>query len=159
MDKIQRKAIDITSPRRPVGTRRKMTKKQWLLGALVLLAVMGLAAGIYWYWHRNDQVIMTDRYQVVLLDDGKIFFGKLQNTQGNYLTLKDPYYAQGNDQTSSGTNGSVSGGPGVKIFKVTNETYGPEDSMSIQISKVQFWQNLRADSKVAKAIQSAGQPQ
>lgn len=156
MVKLQWKSLDAQPLDRSADMRRHITIRQWLAGILVLLLLGMAGCGVYWYLHRNDQVIMKDRYQVVLLDDGKIFFGKMQNSRGAYITLTDPYYAQGETQKSSSATDSVSNS-GVKIFKVTSESYGPENTMSIQSSKVQFWQNLRTDSKVVKAITSASQ--
>jgi hypothetical protein len=42
----------------------------------------------------------------------------------------------------------------VSDVKVGDEVYGPEGNMNIRADQVLFWQDLKADSKVAKAIDS-----
>lgn len=154
MDKPVRKHMDIAPPRsmRPGKRGRRFTRKQLISGCVIALAVVALILGGYWYMHRNDQRIERNQYQAVFLNDGKVFFGKLQNINGQYITVTDAYYTQ--EQGASGGDGAAASSPSVKLIKVGDETYGPEGSMSIESSNVLFWQNLRADSKVAKAIES-----
>lgn len=83
-------------------------------------------------------------YQAVFLDDGKVFFGKLKNTDGAYVRLEDAYYTK----TASGDDAADK----TALVKVGSESYGPENSMQIARSKIIFWQNLRADSRVVGAI-------
>lgn len=123
------------------------------IGSVLALAVL-IAAFLMWHTLANpSQPIMTDRYQAVFLDDGKVFFGKLQNTHGTYLTLEDVYYTQ-NQSTTPGESSQSTPSNRVNIVKVGEEVYGPENSMAIRADQVSFWQNLTADSQIAKAIQS-----
>ena len=43
----------------------------------------------------------------------------------------------------------------VSLAKMGNELHGPDDSMSIAKDQVLFWENLKDDSKVVKAIKDA----
>ncbi len=91
----------------------------------------------------------SSKYQAVFLEDGKVFFGKLKNTDGEYITLENAYYTR-TSQTSNGqTNADQTA-----LVKVGSETYGPEENIQIARSKVLFWQNLRDDSQVTTAINS-----
>jgi len=95
------------------------------------------------------QAIDTSKYQVVYLTNGQAYFGKLQNTSGDFLVIKSPYIAQSvsaDDKTASATQAT--------LLKVTSQVYGPEDSIAIKASQVTFWQNLRSDSKVSTAIKA-----
>ena len=144
------------------NTAKSMTTKQpktkwqrrFVIGGAILLvlAVAGFAA-----WHaitNPAQVIRTDRYQVVYLVDDKVFFGKLQNTHGDFLTLENPYFTESaapstNDKTEvQPTNGNIN------LVKVSDRVYGPEESMAIRTDQVLFWQNLTTDSEIANAIKS-----
>lgn len=149
MDKARPRAMDITAPRRPEGERpRTQLTRRWLVGgAIALVLVLATIAGIYAYRHRNDQRIMSDRYQVVYMLTGQIYFGKLQNTDGQYLTLKNVYVIQGAQGADAAKTNSET-----NIVQVSRQVYGPDDSMAIRADQVQFWQNLRTDSKVAEAI-------
>ena len=153
MDKSRPRAMDITAPRRSGGVGRgwRLTNKHKVGLILSIGLVMGLVAGLYWYKHRNDQTVARDQYQVVYLLTGQVYFGKLQNTSGQYLTLKHVYMLQ-NQQADAADAQNTS-----NILQVSRQVYGPEDSMAIRADQVQFWQNLRSDSKVVKAIESNGQ--
>ena len=87
-------------------------------------------------------------YQVVYLASGQAYFGKLQNTDGNYLVLDNAYTAS--DQTGTQDNAQSQ----TALVKVSEQVYGPEDSLSIKADQVVFWQNLRGDSKVVQAIEA-----
>lgn len=147
MDKSRPRAMDITAPRRG-GTSRglRLSRKQLTTIVIGTLLLLGLALGSYWYRHRNDQAVLTDRYQMVYLLTGQVYFGKLQNTSGQYLTLTDVYMLQNQQDAAEGADNTSN------IIQVSRQVYGPDDSMAIRADQVQFWQNLRPDSKVAQAI-------
>lgn len=154
MDKQHRQSMDITTPRPPVKSSKafKMSRKKSIIIAVVLLVLGALASTAHMYAHRNNQVVLADRYQVVYLVTGQIYFGKLQNTHGTYLTLKNVFTVQSESDPSAPSGGVSSQS---KILKVSQQLYGPDDSMAIRADQVQFWQNLRDDSKVTKAINTA----
>ena len=150
MDKPRPRTMDIAAPRRVDSPRRKwrMERKHLIVAIVTAVVLIGSAVGMYWYKHRNDQTVMSDRYQVVYLLTGQVYFGKLQNTSGEYLTLKNAYTLQ--DSTSEDAAAENTS----NILQVSRQVYGPEDSMAIRADQVQFWQNLRSDSKVTQAIDS-----
>jgi hypothetical protein len=96
------------------------------------------------------QAIDSSKFQVVYLTNGQAYFGKLQNTSGDFLIMKSPYITQSvansDDETSTDTQ--------TTLLKVTDQLYGPDDSIAIKASQVTFWQNLRDDSKVSQAMKS-----
>lgn len=96
------------------------------------------------------QQIDTGKYQVVYLTNGQAYFGKLQNTSGDFLVMKSPYIAQSVANSEDKADSSTQ----TTLLKVTDQVYGPEDSIAIKTSQVAFWQNLRDDSKVTQAIKS-----
>ena len=118
-------------------------------GAIVLTAVVIVIGALLAvnYLLPHGQRINGNGYQVVYMTSGQAYFGKLQNTEGDYLVLKSPYTAQdvkADEKTPAQTT----------LLKVSQQTYGPEDVMSLKSSQVLFWQNLRSDSKVTKAIEA-----
>lgn len=122
----------------------------WIFGILLLVLT---TIGVVWFFSRDPQYQAIDpsKYQVVYLANGQAYFGKLQNTQGEYLVMKTPYVAQDvkpSDTTSSG------GQPQTTLLKVSAQVYGPDDSIAIRASQVAFWQNLRTDSKLVQALQA-----
>lgn len=152
MEKPRPRSMDITAaPRRVAGESRgmRLTRRQLLTAIGIALFAVVLTLGSYWYRHRNDQVVLTDRYQIVYLLTGQVYFGELQNTSGEYLTLTNVYMLQDQKDSAEGADNTSN------ILQVSRQVYGPDDSMAIRADQVQFWQNLRPDSKVAQAIDSA----
>lgn len=127
--------------------------RRFAIGGAITLALLVVGFALWQMILNPAQAIMTDRYQAVFLDDGKVFFGKLQNTHGVYLTLEDVYYTQ-NQSATPGESSQNTAANRVNIVKVGEEVYGPENSMAIRADQVSFWQNLTTDSQIAKAIES-----
>jgi hypothetical protein len=154
MNRPQGKHMDIAirpSDRRSNSGVRPSRRQVMWLAVFLLLVVFGMT-GLHWFNHRNDLRIDSTKYQVVFLDNNQVFFGQLQSSKGNYLTLKNAYYVQGDAQTVTAEQKPAGQVESTKLLKVSDTVYGPGDSMSIQSSKVLFWQNLEDDSKVTQAI-------
>lgn len=152
------KKPDITSPAqlreqaRYFNAGKLQGRAKWLQVVLVLLVSLVFISAAAWLIVRTQWAapnLMTNRYQAVFLDDGKVFFGKFKNTNGEYITLENAYYPK-----TSGDGGDAQGSDQTALIKVGSETYGPENSIQISRSKIQFWQNLRDDSKIVNAINS-----
>jgi len=143
----------ITSLKR--GFAKLKSSKSNLILAVTALVVS--VVGVVWLmqqlYQANLQRIDTSKYQVVYLVNGQAYFGKLQNTSGDFLVLKSPYIAQSVENTDKNSTSGV-GATQTTILKVTDQVYGPDDSIAIKSSQVAFWQNLRDDSKVTKAVNS-----
>jgi hypothetical protein len=154
MNNPTRKHMDIASPRpAQVSKRQKaLTTRQKISLGLVVLVLALLAWTSDWLIHKNELRVDTNQYQAVFLDNDQVFFGKLQNTHGEYLTLKNAYYVKSGEQSSTDGQNAVSQPVSTQLVKVSDSVYGPDDTMSIQSSKVLFWQNLKDNSKVAEAI-------
>lgn len=123
-----------------------------LIAAAVVAGVMGVVWLLQQVYQANLQRIDTSKYQVVYLVNGQAYFGKLQNTTGNFIVLKSPYIAQSIESAKEETPEDAS--TQTTILKVTDQIYGPEDSIAIKSTQIAFWQNLRDDSKVAQAIKA-----
>lgn len=121
--------------------------------AAVIVSIVGVVWLVQQIYQTNLQHIDTSKYQVVYLVNGQAYFGKLQNTSGDFLILRSPYIAQSVENTNKSSTTDTSSTQ-TTILKVTDQIYGPEDSIAIKSSQVTFWQNLRDDSKVAQAIKS-----
>jgi hypothetical protein len=139
------------APRSPrAGTKRQWTLLLLTAAASVILIIAGLRAlGIF-----APQRIDGSKYQVVYLTNGQAYFGKLQNTTGDYLYVMMPYTAQSVTPNTAGGNENSGTETTTTLLRVKDQVYGPEDSIAIRASQVAFWQNLRDDSKVAQAIKA-----
>jgi hypothetical protein len=145
--------MDIVRPqniqRQAVPAKRKKPYMIWVKIAAGIVAVVVIVLAVLWSRGSFDaQQIDGSKYQAVYTLDGKMYFGKLQNSTGTYLVVKKPYTTQ-TTQTEDKTAEAQT-----TLVKVSGQVYGPEDSIALKSDQVVFWQNLRSDSKVSQAIQS-----
>ena len=120
---------------------------------LVSLAIL-LFVGDRLIKQSNTQEINTsanNQYQAVFLENGQVYFGKITSEDSKYITLKDIYYLQVNNQF--GIQNSQESQSNLKLVKLGTEIHGPENEMRINYHKVLFIENLRDDSEVVKVIQ------
>jgi len=97
-------------------------------------------------------LVKTEQYQAVFLSDGQIYFGKITDIQPDSLTLEDIYYLQVEQQVQPDREAASAQQPKVSLAKLGNELHGPEDQMFINKAQVLFWENLKAEGQVTKAI-------
>ena len=103
--------------------------------------------------NKESALIKTDKYQAVFLDsqDGQVYFGKLGIYNDDIYALTDIYYVRvENPIQPEGANQSQQ--PNISLAKLGNELHGPEDVMLIRRDKVLYWENLKDDGQVVKAI-------
>jgi len=83
-------------------------------------------------------------YQVVILDNGIAYFGKLEFPGKSFVLLKDVYYIQTqiNQETKAQTN---------TLIKRGKELHGP-DSMYVNTQHIIMIEPVSPDSQVAKLI-------
>jgi hypothetical protein len=138
---------------RPRGGQSKLP---WVIVGLlviILLAALVLFRGNLMKWGRGDDTSKT--YQAVFLSNGQVYFGHISNIMSKNITLTDIFYlqvtpAQGSQQsTQANTNQSQQ----LQLVKLGSELHGPEDKMNINRDHVLFYENLKKDGKVVKAIE------
>ena len=140
----------MTAKKEREGRWSTILKKEGLLLIVASIVAMAVVAVVVSGLLHNKLMQQIDKnsYQVVYLTNGQAYFGKLQNTGGEYLVMKDPYTAQ----SVAAKQGETQTGATTTLLKVSQQVYGPQDSIAIKGDQVSFWQNLRSDSKVTAAI-------
>lgn len=148
---------DAPSPRmwRPVNKRGKLIAV--VIGALL---VIGVAFALFHHFtNQTSAFIDTNKYQAIFLNNNQVYFGKLQRLDDGSYRLTDVFYI--NDQNNSGaaTPGQTTEQAAQKsqsasptLVKLGSELHGPEDQIIFNNSQVTFWENLKPDGKVSKAI-------
>lgn len=126
----------------------RLIKLGVLMGGLALVLAIALVTMLIMK-SQPAQVVDINKFQVIYLTNGQAYFGKLQNTTGEYLVMRTPYVAQSVE--TPGADGQEAA-PTTTLLRVRDQTYGPEDSIAFKAEQVSFWQNLRSDSKVTAAI-------
>lgn len=102
------------------------------------LAVGGNIAG-------EARYINKDRLQAVFLENGQVYFGNIKGLNNKYIRMTDIYYIRANNTESNSAEG-------ISLVKLGCELHGPQDQMLINRDQVIFWENLKEDGQVAKAV-------
>lgn len=125
---------------------------------LAILLIIVSVAVLAWFGMKAlgaataDSSVKTKQYQAVFLTNGQVYFGKVSHVDSSYVKLTDIYYLQVQQQVQPKDQNS-SQQPQVSLAKLGGELHGPEDVMYISRQQVLFWENLKNDGKVVKAIQ------
>lgn len=99
----------------------------------------------------ESSFIEKDSFQAVFLNGGQVYFGKIRELNKQYLTLDNIYYLRVNEQ-SQGEGQEAQSNQDVSLAKLGCELHGPKDKMIINRDQVSFWENLKSDGQVAKAV-------
>lgn len=133
------------------------SKKKKLITAGIVLIVLLISAGLIgWSKMTGSQsgYLNGNQYQAVFLEGGQVYFGKLQVLHDTYR-LTDVYYLEPSkapDATTEDTNTKPGAKQSPNLVKLGSELHGPEDQMMFEKQNILFWENLKSDSKVSKAI-------
>jgi hypothetical protein len=96
----------------------------------------------------DRKLSFTSEYQAVFMDNGQVFFGKIENANGDSPLLRDVYYI--GRQTSPDGKEAKS-----ILIKRGNEWHGPE-YMYLNRQHVVLIEPVSANSRVAALIKEAG---
>lgn len=121
-----------------------------LVLALIFALVFNDGAGKK---NKEGVLINPDKYQAVFLNsqDGQVYFGKLAIYNDDLYVLSDIYYVRvENPIQPEGQNQQQQAN--ISLAKLGNELHAPEDVMYISREKVLYWENLKDDGQVVKAI-------
>jgi hypothetical protein len=129
----------------------------WLSKVLAVLLILVSLGVLGWLASKGANRLMADsavrskEYQAVFLTNGQVYFGKVSKVDNSYVKLMDIYYLQVQQQVQP-KDQNAQQQPQVSLAKLGGELHGPEDVMYISRSQVLFWENLKDDGKVTKAI-------
>lgn len=119
-----------------------------LLAVWILAGLLVAAAAVFHIEGRvQSNFAFTTPYQAVLLANGSVYFGHLQNYKTSQPVLTDVYYivTQTNAQTKQASN---------VLVKRGKELHEP-DRMYLNPSQIVFVEPVGPDSKVAQLITQA----
>ncbi len=148
--------VNSAAPNKSRGRSKDIGK---LMSFLMLIATGVLALGvvgllIFGTPDRNNiqaEAVKTGQYQAVFLNGGQVYFGKIFHFSNDVIGLKDIFYLRVNQQVQPG-QAEQQNANNISLAKLGSELHGPEDAMYINIDEVQFWENLKDDGQVVKAI-------
>lgn len=138
--------------------RRKLNGKSWRIVTAVLLMSSALLVGAIALYlgtsssANQGRYVDTSKYQAVFLNGGQVYFGKIRALNSRYITLDNIYYLRVNQQVQPNQTTASTAAQDVSLAKLGCELHGPTDVMVVNQSQVLFWENLKADGQVVKAI-------
>lgn len=145
-------AIESKMVRAPIGARPSSStdgkkKGGWVWVIVFLLLAVGV--GVWYYWSQvqvtTDAPSASGEYQAVFLDNGQVYFGKLDRSEEEFYTLTDVFYLQSGVAVTETAN--------LALTKLGAEAHGPEDRMEINVEHILFIEDMKDDSKVVQAIE------
>ncbi len=126
----------------------KMSVGQFIgLILIIVIAIVAIALGTMKFKPGSKGT-----RQAVFLTNGQVYFGNLTDASGKWVTLKDIYYLQVQQQLQQGQQQNNQQQPQISLVKLGNELHGPVDVMKINRDQVLFYEDMKNDSKVNQAI-------
>jgi hypothetical protein len=123
-----------------------------VVALLALVVVLPLAAYGGFALVRPDRSLTSavdrHRYQAVVLSSGVVYFGHLREADGDFYELRDAFFIQEVKKPGAAA-------PTRSVLPLKNEVHGPENRMLIPRGQIVSVENLRTDSPVTKAAESA----
>lgn len=120
--------------------------------AVLILAVLSSLVFVKDTATRESDQVNGEQLQAVFLNGGQVYFGDISQLNSRYLTLDNIYYLRVNQQVQPNQQNNQSA-QDISLVKLGCELHGPEDSMVINREQIIFWENLKGDGQVAKAVE------
>lgn len=102
----------------------------------------------------ESKYVDEGKMQAVFLNGGQVYFGNIKDLNSKYLRMDNIYYLRVNQTVQpdqeNGTQQSTASD--ISLVKLGCELHGPKDEMLINREQVIFWENLKEDGQVAKAV-------
>lgn len=157
--KPQENSIQPMHQQQPMQPTPKSSKLPWIILVIVILVVLAALAYLFRDKFTTTNGPKLSGYQAIFLTNGQVYFGKLSDAGDKYAELRDIYYLQVNQPLQTGQNAQNQQSqsqqqPQLSLVKLGNELHGPADLMFINRDQILFYEDLKADGKVAQAIQS-----
>lgn len=144
---------------------QQASKGPWLVLALVV-AVILILGGLFrqklfskpgsMQSQKETKTVSGQKYQAVFLTNGQVYFGKISNTNSDWVTMSSIYYLQVIQQQPLQGTPQGQQQPGqqqITLVKLGQELHGPVDEMHINKQQILFWEDLKADGQVVQAIE------
>lgn len=120
----------------------------------MIAVIIGLIALYVATSNNNGEAKYVDKtkFQAIFLNGGQVYFGKVHSLNDKFITLDNIYYLRVNQQVQPNQSTTSSANQDVSLAKLGCELHGPTDVMVINREQVLFWENLKANGQVTKAI-------
>lgn len=130
---------------------KKLGSLGFLLALLIIVASVVFALIGFKGTNTESRLVDAKRYQAVFLNGGQVYFGNIKELNNKYLRVNNIYYLRVNQQVQPDANAAQNAND-VSLVKLGCELHGPQDAMVINRDQIVFWENLKDDGQVLKAI-------
>lgn len=100
----------------------------------------------------GDLIINRDKYHAVFLNNNQVYFAKIIAYKTTYV-LTDIFYIKESTEGGQLTIDTLSDNPQIDLVKLGEELHGPKDEMIVPTNSIVFFEELKDEGKVVKAIQ------
>lgn len=121
----------------------RFATKKWLLPTLGLAAII-IGAVVFL---RLNNGIDANTYQLVRLDNGESYIGRLSGLGDEYVTLSSPFIYKEPTQGQAADAGNNE----IQLLRVTSV----DGDLRIAADQIIYWGNLPEDGKVVSAVEKA----
>lgn len=142
-------------PKKPKGkwlNNLKVIHVAFLFLATILVISVIVGLGLGGNKNSESRYVDSSKLQAVFLNGGQVYFGNIQDLNSEFLTMGNIYYLRVNQQVQPNQQQSNNSND-ISLVKLGCELHGPTDSMVINREQVVFWENLKNDGQVAKAVE------
>ena len=103
----------------------------------------------------ESKIVDGNKLQAVFLNGGQVYFGNITELNDKYFQMNNIYYLRVNQTVQpnqTNAQGQQQAQNDISLVKLGCELHGPADEMQINREQVIFWENLKDDGQVAKAV-------
>ena len=118
--------------------------KRFRLLGIAFFTVACLAVGLWWLRAGSHGLLLDTTYQAVLLDNGQVYYGRIQHTDRELTVLTDVYYVQSQVDTQTKEMKNI-------LIRRGNEWHSPNRSV-INTRHIVVIEPVAPGSKVAELI-------
>jgi len=125
---------------------------------VILLVMVAIIVGLLALYvaiggnNSENKYVDKNKFQAIFLNGGQVYFGKVHSLNDKFITIDNIYYLRVNQQVQPNQSTTSSANQDVSLAKLGCELHGPTDTMVINREQVLFWENLKGDGQVTKAI-------
>lgn len=123
-----------------------------LLFSATILAVALLFSLVFSKDAKESKYVDNSKLQAVFLNGGQVYFGHIKSLNSQYVSMNNIYYLRVNQQVQPDQDAENRTNSDISLVKLGCELHGPVDQMVINRQQVLFWENLKTDGQVAKAV-------
>lgn len=125
---------------------------------VILLVMVAIIIGLIAVYvaiggnNNEDKYVDKTKFQAVFLNGGQVYFGRIHSLNNKFITIDNIYYLRVNQQVQPDQSTTSAANQDVSLAKLGCELHGPTDTMVINREQVLFWENLKSDGQVTKAV-------